>query len=82
MKNFEKANTIDKQIELIRDSYDDTVDDYLGGVLEEDNIPEVFKDSTGYKKFIAAEHNCNSGESDIKDFLNPQPGMKYLDVGS
>ncbi|MCP4724324.1 MAG: class I SAM-dependent methyltransferase [bacterium] len=77
-----KAMSIEEQLGIIQEAYDGTVEDYLNGIRDEDILPEKFMNSPEYKKFIKAEHLCNSGEIEIKAFLDPQIGMKFLDVGS
>ena len=79
---IKKAMNIEEQLGIIQEAYDGTVEDYLNGIKDEDILPEKFMKSSEYKKFIKAEHLCNSGEIEIKAFLDSQKGMNFLDVGS
>lgn len=71
-----------EQVQIIKEAYNRTVDDYNKNISEQDYLPDEFKNSEKFKRFIKTAQLCNSGESRVKDFLNPTGGMKYLDVGS
>lgn len=77
----EKFN-INSQLETIRNAYDKSVDDHNNGIDELDSLPEEFKKSPEFQKFQDVKHSCHSGAPDIREYLNPMPGMKFLDVGS
>ncbi|HUW21155.1 MAG TPA: class I SAM-dependent methyltransferase [Candidatus Bathyarchaeia archaeon] len=80
-KDKKRENTI-KQLDLIKKAYDQTVDRYQKEISDLDLLPEEFKNSLEFKKFQQTKHSCNSGAPDIKKYLNPKPGMKFLDVGA
>ncbi len=71
------------QLRIIRDAYDKTVDRYFAGVEDEDLLPEEFKQSDRYKRFKALLHmpDGGSGDAKIREYLQPQAGMRFLDVG-
>ena len=76
-------NTVlQKHIKQIGQAYDQTVDNFQKGVKDQDLLPYKFKISEEYQKFVQSNYSSNSGEISIKNFLNPQKGMNYLDVGS
>ena len=72
----------EEQVQIIKEAYDRTTEDYNKNISELDYLPVEFKNSERFKRFIKEVQSCNSGESRIKEYLNPAEGMKYLDVGS
>jgi SAM-dependent methyltransferase len=79
-----RAVDIAQQIQIIQNAYDETVDNFLNGVSDLDLLPHNFKNSPEFITFQkeTAARGCGSGESNIREFLNPQNGMTFLDVGS
>lgn len=71
-----------KQVQVIKKAYNQTVEDFKNGRSELEYLPDNFKNSVEFKKFIKTTQCCNSGDILIKDYLNPIDGMNYLDVGS
>ena len=76
---FEKSI---KQVQIIKQAYDKTVEDFNCGKADLDYLPDSFKNSEKFKRFINAISSCNSGDHRIKYYLNPKEGMNYLDCGS
>lgn len=74
--------SIEDQLKIIRDAYDQTVADYRAGVREEELLLEEFAHSAGYTRFRKARHSCDSGESCIRRYLAPARGQRFLDVGA
>ena len=74
--------TIEQQLRTIRFSYDQTVEDYLNDIHELDLLPEDFKRSATFRRFQTIAQQCNSGDPEIFDFLFPESGMRYMDIGS
>jgi len=72
----------DKQLRVIKKAYNKTVDNYKKGIKDIDVLPEIFINSLEFRNFQKKNYNCNSGQSDIKRFLAPKKGMKFLDIGS
>jgi ubiquinone/menaquinone biosynthesis C-methylase UbiE len=70
-----------KQLERIRQAYDLTVKQYRLGTDPHQDIPEDIKNSVFYKSLLADGKNLGSSAPDIKDYLKPAPGMKFLDAG-
>lgn len=65
---------IKDEIEILKKAYDKTVDDFNKGINPLDDMPENFKK-------IDSVSNSGSGAPEIKEFLNPKKGMKFLDLG-
>ena len=63
----------------ISKAYDKTVEQFYQGVHPHDSVPEEFRNSPEMKTFM--QQRCSSAEPANKAYLDPQPGMKYLDAG-
>jgi len=72
---------MDKQLSKIRRAYDLTVEQYKKGIDPLDNIPERIRNSEGYRYILANRNKINSDAPDIKKYLNPKPGKRFLDGG-
>lgn len=73
---------MDEQLERIRRAYDNTVAQYHYNIDPFADVPAAFKESENFKSLIKeAEKSCNSGAPDVKEYLAPAPGQKFLDVG-
>ncbi|HDS08765.1 MAG TPA: methyltransferase domain-containing protein, partial [Firmicutes bacterium] len=71
-----------RQIKRIRDAYNLTLDQFHKGIDPFDLLPVEFRSSPEFKKLIEDNTgHCSSGAQDIRDFLGPEKGMKYLDLG-
>ncbi len=73
----------DKDLEPIRDAYDFTVEQHNKGIDPFDTLPEDLKNSPdfiAFKKEMEGK-KCSSGDPDIKQYLDPVSGMRFLDVG-
>ncbi len=71
----------DKHLKKIAESYDQDVDDFRHGIDSESKIPDSIKQSEAYKALQAGDSG-NSGSPEVREFLNPQEGMRFLDIGS
>jgi ubiquinone/menaquinone biosynthesis C-methylase UbiE len=71
-----------KQLQIIKEAYNQTVENYDKGISDLDFLPNDFKNSAEFKRFYQVTNSCNSGEPRIKEYLQPKVGMNYLDVGS
>ena len=69
------------QLERIRRAYDLTVEEYDKDRDPFDKLPAEFRRSTEFTTFLDSCKDCNSGCRDIKLWLSPQPGMRFLDAG-
>jgi ubiquinone/menaquinone biosynthesis C-methylase UbiE len=74
----------ENQLETIRRAYDRTVDNFFNGITDEDLLPMEFKTSERYLRFHEILKSGSPGSADpkIKEYLDPKPGMRFLDVGS
>ena len=72
---------MEEQLEIIRKAYDLTIEMYNKGINPLDNIPEEIKNSNGYKSLISNKNLSNSSAPDIREYLNPSHGMRFLDAG-
>jgi len=72
---------MDKQLEKIRKAYNLTVEQYRKGINPNQDIPAEIKNTPFYKSLISGDNALGSGAPDIKEYLRPTPGMKFLDAG-
>jgi cyclopropane fatty-acyl-phospholipid synthase-like methyltransferase len=72
---------INQQLKKIQKAYDLTVEQYQKGINPFDSIPEEIINSPGFKAIMADKDKLNSGAPDIKEYLNPKSGMRFLDAG-
>jgi len=74
-----------QQLKKVCKAYDLTVEQHEKGIDPLDGLPEQFKETHEFKEFRnylkKSELLLSSGAPDIKGFLNPRPGMRFLDVG-
>lgn len=71
---------MDEQLDRVRRAYDLTVEQYRNSINPLDSVPEAIKNTDFYKS-LASETDLNSGSPDIRDYLSPESGMRFLDVG-
>jgi ubiquinone/menaquinone biosynthesis C-methylase UbiE len=69
-----------KQIDKVRRAYDLTVAQFQEGVDVYATVPEEIRNLPGYTD-ITKNQNNNSNAPDIREYLAPRPGMRYLDAG-
>jgi SAM-dependent methyltransferase len=82
MTKTKTQSKISRQLLAIRRAYDQTVLNFQNGISDLHLLPEEFKNSSKFKEFQKIKHACHSGNPQIKKFLNPKIGMKFLDIGS
>lgn len=71
-----------RQINKVRKAYDLTVEEHNKRMNLWDKVPEEFKNSPELKTFIKNVHGkYNSNARGNKEYLDPEPGMHFLDVG-
>jgi len=68
-------------LDRIRRAYDLTVEQYNQGMDPLAKVPAAFKNSPEFKAFMEDCRDCNTGASDVRGYLDPQPGMRFLDAG-
>jgi SAM-dependent methyltransferase len=71
------------QVEKIRLAYDLTVKQYRQGIDPLNEVPEDFKNSPDFKALMKeADPLCTgSNAPEIKEYLKPEKGMRFLDAG-
>jgi len=73
---------MDEQLARIREAYDLTLVQYRQGIDPLAHVPEAFKNSPEFRAFMeGASQACSSDAPENKAYLNPQPGMRFLDGG-
>ncbi|MEK7353440.1 MAG: class I SAM-dependent methyltransferase [Chloroflexota bacterium] len=72
---------MDSQLEMVRKVYDLTVEQYRQGINPLDSVPEEVKNSPGCIALMADKGALGSAAPDIKEYLAPEHGMRFLDVG-
>ena len=76
------SHEMDKQLERIRRAYDLTVWQYELGFDPLSDAPPDLKNDPEFHKFLdEAGESCHSGAPDVREYLEPGPGMRFLDVG-
>jgi SAM-dependent methyltransferase len=75
------GRTIDKHLEIVRTAYDRTVEEHRIGVDPLRDVPDQLRQSTFFRSFASGADAPNSAAADLKAFLKPRTGMKFLDVG-
>ncbi|KPK64519.1 hypothetical protein AMJ83_02080 [candidate division WOR_3 bacterium SM23_42] len=75
-----KSADVKEQLEGIRKAYDLTVEQYMKGVDPLDSVPDEIANLPGYAEITNNTDLC-SGAPDIKEYLHPEKGMRYLDAG-
>ncbi|MDP7525944.1 MAG: methyltransferase domain-containing protein, partial [Dehalococcoidales bacterium] len=72
---------IEKLLDMVRKAYDLTVEQYLQRINPLDDILEAIKNSPFYKSLAEDHDELNAGSPEVKDYLNPESGMQFLDAG-
>jgi len=62
-------------------AYDRTVGEYHQGIDPLDSLPDELRRSDAVAALLEDAACCNSGAPAVREFLDPQPGMRFLDVG-
>ena len=70
-----------RQLDRIRNAYDLTVEQYRRGINPYDDVPADIKESAFYKSLMKESNALGSGAPNIKEYLSPEPGMRFLDAG-
>ncbi len=72
-----------KQLDRIRRAYDLTVRQYREGSDPLAGLPEEFRNSSAFKALLQETGPAVTGSNapEIREFLSPQSGMKFLDAG-
>jgi ubiquinone/menaquinone biosynthesis C-methylase UbiE len=71
---------MDDQLENIRRAYDLTVEQFRKGIDPLESVPDNIR-NTDFFQSIDSITNINSAATDIREYLSPEKGMKFLDTG-
>ena len=70
------------QLERIRRAYDLTVRQYESGSDPLSSVPDDLKKTPEFQTFLDETGDaCHGGAPDVREYLNPGKGMRFLDVG-
>jgi SAM-dependent methyltransferase len=69
------------QLDAIKKAYDLTVEQYRMGINPLDDVPDDIKNSPFYKSLTVDKSALDSSAPDIKEYLAPDAGMRFLDAG-
>ncbi len=72
---------MDKHLQQVRKAYDLTIEQYYKGIDPYLDVPQKLKETPFFKSFSSGESPVNSAAVDIREYLKPELGMKFLDVG-
>ena len=71
---------MDDQLEKILRAYDLTVEQFRKGINPLDGVPDSIR-NTDFFQSMGIATNLNSAAADIREYLSPVKGMKFLDAG-
>ena len=74
---------MNSQLQVISKAYDLTVEQHSAGVDPLAGVPDGFRDSAEIREFAeaAVPELTGSNAPENRQFLDPQPGMRFLDAG-
>lgn len=72
---------VNEVLERIRGAYDLTVEQFEKRIDPLAVVPDDFKNLPEFKAFINTPSGCNSADPQIKEYLSPSAGMRFLDAG-
>ena len=72
---------MDSQLDRVCRAYDLTVEQHRKGVNPLDDIPQDIRDSPFYQSLTGDSGSPGSGAPDVREYLAPAPGMRFLDAG-
>jgi ubiquinone/menaquinone biosynthesis C-methylase UbiE len=71
---------MDDQLEKIRRAYDLTVEQFRKGIDPMESVPDDIR-NTDFFQSMGTNMDLNSDAPDIREYLSPEKGMKFLDAG-
>jgi SAM-dependent methyltransferase len=72
---------MDRHLQKIKRAYDLTVEEHQKGLDPLRNVPEDIRITPFFQSFSSGIKSYNSGSPEIKEYLAPGQGMKFLDAG-
>ena len=71
---------MEEQLEKIRKTYDLTVEQFRKGIDPMESVPDDIR-NTDFFQSMDSVTDINSAAADIREYLSPETGMKFLDAG-
>ena len=71
---------MDDQLEKIRRAYDLTVEQFRKGINPMESVPGDIRNTDFFQSMDSVTEN-NSAAADIREYLSPEKGIKFLDAG-
>jgi SAM-dependent methyltransferase len=75
------GETMDQWLERVRLAYDRTVEEYRKGIDPLRDVPDGIRRSAFFQSFTSGASASNSAALDIKRYLKPRAGTRFIDVG-
>ncbi len=72
---------MDQRLAIVRAAYDRTVDEFRKGADPLRDVPDAIRESAFFRSFTSGPSASNSATADIKRYLRPRSGTRFLDVG-
>ncbi len=72
---------MNRHLDIIRRAYDLTVEQYAKGINSLDDVPQEIRNSPFYRSLASDGEMLGSAAPDIKEYLAPVAGMRFLDAG-
>jgi SAM-dependent methyltransferase len=72
---------MDRRLRQVRKAYDLSVRQYRQGVDPFRGVPPEIRNSPFFQSVISGGSSSNSGTPDVREYLQPRPGMHFLDAG-
>ncbi len=71
---------MDDRLEKVRRAYDLTVEQFRKGIDPLESVPDDIR-NTDFFRSMGTVMTLNSAAADIREYLSPETGMKFLDAG-
>jgi SAM-dependent methyltransferase len=72
---------MEQRLARVRTAYDRTVEEYRKGVDPLRDVPDDIRRSPFFQSLASGPSASNSAARDLKAYLRPRAGMKFLDAG-
>jgi SAM-dependent methyltransferase len=75
------GGTVDQRLVRVRAAYDRTVEEFRKGTDPLADVPDNIRQSPFFRSFASGRSASNSAAADLRRYLRPRAGMKFLDAG-
>jgi SAM-dependent methyltransferase len=72
---------MDRQLKQVSRAYDLTVKQYRQGSDPYRDVPDEIRNSPFFRSVVSGGSSSNSASPDVREYLRPKPGMRFLDAG-